>query len=260
MGLFCLNADRTPKHVRGILLAQLLFWSMVPWLAWLVLRARVTSRSGPSLRKCYLTFHIPLTSSSAIFQHCPGGTDVETYSQQLPCLAWDFFLGMCSSMAPSPAQYRPCPIAPSPACSLSPFQLQEWCWAVQPPMGRGKKLWILCQSAERCRFSWGSAGVPFSSGQFLHVLCFAFLWVSHIRASPSQEIFFGTKLRLQTLGSLSTFSQRLSLLSLGGHEGSKTSGCFILSIKQMAGKWRINQRRYWQSAVRHGDLLLQKVY
>lgn len=59
-----------------------------------------------------------------------------------------------------------------------------------------------------------------------------------------RRFFFGTKLRLQTLGGLSTFSQRLSLLSLGGHEGSKTSGCFILSIKQMAGKWRINQRRY----------------
>lgn len=106
---------------------------MVPWLAWLVLRARVTSGSGPSLRKCYLTFHIPLTSSSAIFQHCPGGTDVETYSQQLPCLAWDFLLGMCSRFlswyVPLPQHsIGPAPLPPAPSSCRSGAEQYSHRW------------------------------------------------------------------------------------------------------------------------------------
>lgn len=87
---------------------------------------------------------------------------------------------------------------------------------------------------------------PTGSIRWPRLLYYAFFWVSCIWASPYEDyfFFFCKQSWQQTMGGLSTFSQRLSLLSLRGHEGSKTSGHFILSMKQMAGKWGINQRRY----------------
>lgn len=48
----------------------------------------------------------------------------------------------------------------------------------------------------------------------------------------------------QSMGSLRTFSLRLSLLSLRGHRESRTGVHSISSLKQMVGKWGINHRRY----------------
>lgn len=105
----------------------------------------------------------------------------------------------------------------------------------------------LSQSEGRWTFSWGHAGVrhqqrPTAPSPSLRLFLGICIW-----APPYEDFFFfffGKQPQRQTMGGLSTFSWRLSLLSLRGHEGSKTSGRFILSMKQMAGKWRINQRRY----------------
>lgn len=104
--------------------------------------------------------------------------------------------------------------------------------------------------------SWHACGCPTS-------LVLPFPWLSYIRASPSHEIIFfflGKQSPLQTLGGLSTSSQCCHCYCWGVTKGVNPAAASFYSWSKPAGKWRINQRRYWQCAVRHGDLLQQKVY
>lgn len=143
---------------------------------------------------------------------------------------------------------------PKPCQSLAAIavKLMDTFWDVAKSCGP-------FQDQKRWTFSWGPSGVPIDSSQLPCIPHFAFLWgTPHLSISilGLRGFFWGNSHNHKQWGA--------SAPSFGGchhyHWDVLKAVKLVAASFNPWSKWRINQKRYWQSAVKHGDLLLQKVY